>query len=776
MTGKPITGDIGTAKTVHAPVNVLAGTVPDGRRAGVSSTPLIDSPGILTGKQVGEYTIGSKICCNVFTATNPRGKEILVKLLDATENSLKPDSGEGDRFTDQAKIIAENILPVQLIGVQHLSDGEAVILMDITRGKSLGEAASSWGVSRSEIAECASQAARLFVDTEKAIGTNIAGFTVTRLVGMGGMGSVFLAENKDMGGTIAAVKIIQPSTGHPIDHLEARFKREATALAQLRDNQNVVSIITMARVEDTLYLVMDYARGKGLDYVISKSDEGIRLTMAEVRNISSQLCSALMDAHQKGIAHRDIKPENIKVDAYGRIKILDFGLAKVSSANLPAKLTRSTAFMGTPDYMPPDHMMITDPKAADVYAAGVTVFMMLAGKKVYTGHEEGREDLRKLPPSLRDHGVTCGDRLNEVMQKAVSKQLIHRYQSIAEFWRDLDSALRLEISNEAVTVAKTERPSNIGLVINTTKKLLVSAAVAGLVSVTGAFLLSAPLLSGVAIGATVGLGLAAFHSLIQWQPENLVFRLIKSTTLSTMAFSTVGAAAVAALGGFTLPAAILGAQYGLILGAGVGITWPIISWPFKSATNFLITSAAGAAVLTGFLLFGPKLPSVREIRRNIVEVAVGARASGNEIMGKLDADISGAEVDVHQFGDLRVKSTKGINHISVQKRFKDAQDAFTNFARSRLPGVSSINGELVVVVAHPDNLSNPEIQSIVAQKGWAYIPPKTFGNAELSSGVVYLAEGSRKAVYTAVAGASMQAAGVSEDISAKNMAKFLKSL
>lgn len=741
---------------------------------GVAPAPFVEPNGVLTGTQVGEYTLGTKICGNVFVATNTSGKEILVTLLNPTEqSSLKLDSGQGERFTHQADLISEAVLPVKVSGIQRLPGGETIVLFDILKGRTIEEAATSWGASRVEIAECASHATRLFVETERAIGTSIAGFTVKSLIGMGGMGNVYLAENSDMGGSIAAVKTIQPSLGHSIDFLESRFRREATALAQLRDNPNVVNIITIDRVEDTLFLVMEYARGKGLDYIIAKSDEGLKLTMAEVHGISGQLCSALMDAHQKGIAHRDIKPENIKVDASGRIKILDFGLAKVSSANLPTRLTRSTAFMGTPEYMPPDHMMVTDPMAADVYAAGVTIFMMLAGRKVYEGHEEGREDLRKLPPSLRDHGVKCGDRLNEVMQKAVAKQIANRYSSIEEFWRELDPVLRLEISNEAVT--KVQKPSLLANTIKVAKKIAGFAIAAGLICTAGAFFLSTPLISGMMVGAIAGIGLAAFHSLMQWQPENFILRLLRTTTMSTMSFAAIGGVVISALGGLTIPAAILGAKYGLVLGTGVGLSWPVISWPFKSATNFIATTAVGAAILSGFLLFNPKkLPSLRDVRQNIVEMAVGAKSSGTKVMENLDTDISGAEVDIHQFGTLRVKSVKGANQAAIQKTFRSAQNAFAGFAK-KLSGVSTISGELIVVVAPPSNLADPEIRSLVAEKGWAYVPSKTLGNAQLSSGVVYLAKGDKRSIYTAVAGASLEANGATGESTSKTLAKFVRT-
>src|SRR2546423_3378140 len=196
------------------------------------------------------------------------------------------------------------------------------------------------------------------------------------LLGRGGMGSVYKARQKNLD-RLVALKVIPPEAAKDPTFAE-RFQREARAMARL-NHANIVTVYDFGQVGDLYYLLMEYVDGVNLRHALHAS----RLAPEEALAIVPQICDALQYAHDQGVVHRDIKPENILLDRLGRVKIADFGLAKMlgkSPENFT--LTGTQQVMGTPRYMAPEQ--IEKPSSvdhrADIYSLGVVFYEMLTGE------------------------------------------------------------------------------------------------------------------------------------------------------------------------------------------------------------------------------------------------------------------------------------------------------------------------------------------------------------------------------------------------------------
>jgi predicted Ser/Thr protein kinase len=262
---------------------------------------------------------------------------------------------------------------------------------------------------------------------------------ILELIGKGGMGAVYKARQKELD-RIVALKILPPGIGNEPAFAE-RFTREAKALAKL-NHPGIVTIYDFGRTDGLFYFFMEFVDGVNLRQLLQAG----RVSAREALAIVPQICDALQFAHDQGIVHRDIKPENILLDRRGRVKVADFGLAKlvgvgnepaaadVTAAGLPA-LTESGKVMGTPNYMAPEqveHPTDVDHRA-DIYALGVVFYQML------TGELPGRPI---QPPSKK---VQIDVRLDEVVLRALEKRPELRYQQA--------SVLKTQVETIATTPA-----------------------------------------------------------------------------------------------------------------------------------------------------------------------------------------------------------------------------------------------------------------------------------------------------------------------------------
>jgi len=243
------------------------------------------------------------------------------------------------------------------------------------------------------------------------------------LLGKGGMGAVYLATQKSLDRKVA-VKLINPIAAENPGFAE-RFAREAKALAKL-NHPHIVTVYDFGKADGHFYLLMEYVEGANIRELLR---DGL-LTPEEALAIVPQVCDALQFAHDAGIVHRDIKPENILVDKNGRVKIADFGLAKlVRTAAHEITLTADNQAMGTLNYMAPEQMErpLEVDHRADIYSLGVTLYEMLTGELPLG---------RFAAPSEK---VRVDVRLDEVVLRALEKEPGRRYQHASDVKTDVES-------------------------------------------------------------------------------------------------------------------------------------------------------------------------------------------------------------------------------------------------------------------------------------------------------------------------------------------------
>jgi predicted Ser/Thr protein kinase len=228
---------------------------------------------------------------------------------------------------------------------------------------------------------------------------------VIELLGQGGMGTVFKVRQKNLD-RLAALKVIPPQAALDPTFSE-RFAREARALARL-NHSSIVTVYDYGQLGGFYFLLMEYVDGPNLRQLMRNE----RIAPREALAIVPQICDALQYAHDQGVVHRDVKPENVLLDRTGRVKIADFGLAKLLGAS-PADftLTHTQQVMGTPRYMAPEQIErpSTVDHRADIYSLGVVLYEMLTGELPIG---------RFAPPSQK---VEVDVRLDEIVLRSLEK-------------------------------------------------------------------------------------------------------------------------------------------------------------------------------------------------------------------------------------------------------------------------------------------------------------------------------------------------------------------
>ncbi len=246
---------------------------------------------------------------------------------------------------------------------------------------------------------------------------------ILHLVGQGGMGSVYCARQKSLN-RLVALKVIKPDA-QDREKFADRFVREARALAQL-NHPNIITVHDFGESDGIYYFIMEYVDGINLRQMI----QGERLTPQQALEIVPAVCDALQYAHDKGIVHRDIKPENILIDTDGKIKIADFGLAKLlDKESVGPALTQAHEIMGTMHYMAPEQIEkpLTVDHRADIYSLGVVFYELLTGELPLG---------RFAPPSQK---VQIDVRLDEIVLHTLEKEPALRYQRVSEIKSDMES-------------------------------------------------------------------------------------------------------------------------------------------------------------------------------------------------------------------------------------------------------------------------------------------------------------------------------------------------
>ena len=267
------------------------------------------------------------------------------------------------------------------------------------------------------------------VNTERK---KIGKYEITGVLGRGGMGVVYRAEDRRIGRQVAIKTLTEGFSGQP-EMLE-RFYREAQA--GILQHPNIVIVYDLGDEEGMPFIVMEFVDGEPLDKVISS---GRQLHMVDKLSIIEQVCSALGYAHQRGVIHRDIKPANVIVQPDGHAKIVDFGIARVQSSK-ESGLTRTGNVIGTVHYIAPERLKGQPfDGRSDIFAVGVMLYLLLAGQLPFTG--EDMTVLQKLvnepAPPLKTYLTSYPPALDGILDRALAKDPAHRYATAEEFAADL---------------------------------------------------------------------------------------------------------------------------------------------------------------------------------------------------------------------------------------------------------------------------------------------------------------------------------------------------
>lgn len=298
-------------------------------------------------------------------------------------------------------------------------------------------------------------------------GRQIQHYRILSLLGAGGMGEVWLAEDIRLGRKLA-LKFLHEKFASDLDRIR-RFEQEGRAISVL-NHPNILTIYEIGHIENTLFIVIEYIEGQTLRQRMKAG----RMKLMEAIDVARQVASALNAAHAAGIIHRDIKPENIMLRPDGLVKVLDFGLAKLTERGREGKterqeeanahqaslspsvshsptLTQPGMVMGTASYMSPEQVRGLEADArSDLFCLGVVLYEILAGTRPFTGATMAdvmAAVLSKEPEPLTDFAPEMPLQLESIINRALRKNPDERYQTAKELLNDLDS-LKQELGSE----------------------------------------------------------------------------------------------------------------------------------------------------------------------------------------------------------------------------------------------------------------------------------------------------------------------------------------
>lgn len=380
----------------------------------------------------------------------------------ATLHTIPPAAESADREVVSATDPADTSSPSQ----ELLDDGSAGTDAGATTdAKGSGRICPSCSrIYADDVRFCPEDgsALRAWAQQSSLVGEIIANrYLVSRQLGKGGMGQVYLARHIRMGRQ-CAIKVLNRSLTNDVSAI-GRFSREATNASRI-NHPNVAHIYDFGETpEHGVYLAMEYVEGEPLSKIIAAKSS---MTNERVIAIATQVADALEAAHVEGVVHRDLTPNNIMIgrahDGSDLVKVVDFGIAKASQ-DMNASLTATGLVIGTPQYMSPEQLMAEPVDGrSDIYSMGCVLFEMLTGGPPFAGGDTVNQFTRRLtepapPPSERNPEVWPG--LSDVVLKALARNRDDRFESAAAVRHAL-----LEVT------APQARPSSSGWLLRRFKR------------------------------------------------------------------------------------------------------------------------------------------------------------------------------------------------------------------------------------------------------------------------------------------------------------------
>jgi eukaryotic-like serine/threonine-protein kinase len=291
-------------------------------------------------------------------------------------------------------------------------------------------------------------------------GTRLGPYEILSLLGAGGMGEVYLAEDMRLGRKIA-LKVLPTSYAHDADRLR-RFEQEARATSAL-NHANIRTVYDIGVHDGQSFIVAELLEGEELREQLNKG----ALPVGKAIAYAQQIAAGLAAAHEKGIIHRDLKPENIFVTREGRVKILDFGLAKLKLPESPAvdsqaptqkKITDPGTVMGTVSYMSPEQVRGQDADhRADIFSFGMILYEMLCGKRAFNGASVAdvmSAILKEEPPDLGELNAKFSPALEKVVRRCLEKQPERRFQTVSDLGFALEALMMPSLVNASGLLSK----------------------------------------------------------------------------------------------------------------------------------------------------------------------------------------------------------------------------------------------------------------------------------------------------------------------------------
>jgi serine/threonine protein kinase len=314
-------------------------------------------------------------------------------------------------------------------------------------------------------------------------GSKLGPYEIQSPLGAGGMGEVYRARDARLNREVA-IKVLPVAFARDSERLR-RFQQEAQAVAAL-NHPNILAIYDFGEHEDSPYIVTELLEGETLR---ERMRPGV-LPVRKATEYAKQVARGLAAAHEKGIVHRDLKPENILVTREGRVKILDFGLAKLTQANAAPEdgptvtlqeRTDPGVVMGTIGYMSPEQVkgQNADPRS-DLFSFGAILYEMLSGKRAFHGDnsvETLNAILKQDPPEFTKADGTVPPALERIARHCLEKNPEERFQSARDVAFYLTNLLEISGSSTALRASKTRPPWRIGLIA-------VASVLAGLIAGT----------------------------------------------------------------------------------------------------------------------------------------------------------------------------------------------------------------------------------------------------------------------------------------------------